>query len=495
MQELFGGTMTEILSKEAVAFLTKLHRTYNARRLELLEKRHQRHAPFDFLAETAHIRQDRSWKVAPPPEDMQKRYVEITGPVERKMMINALNSGADTFMADFEDALSPTWENVIQGQSNLIEAYNRTLAYTSPEGKQYKLNDKIATLMVRPRGWHLDEKHLEVDGTPISASIFDFGLFIFHNAQHPGLYLYLPKLESHLEARLWNDIFRTAEDELKLKRGTIRCTVLIETILAAFGMEEILYELRERCLGLNAGRWDYIFSIIKKFQTSTLPDRAQITMTVPFMRAYTNLLIKTCHTRGAHAMGGMAAFVPSRKNPEVNAQALAKVTEDKVRESTDGFDGTWVAHPDLVPVAMQVFSSYLQNRPNQKERLREDVNVTSRDLQDFTVPGGTITEQAMRQNISVSLQYIESWLKGNGAVALYNLMEDAATAEICRSQVWQWLHQGKLTLDQYKTLMQEELSKIPPSSELSLAKTILDTLITTEKFEDFLTTIAYKYLA
>ncbi len=499
------GTHDEqILTKEALDFLAKLHRAYNDTRLELLEKRKTRQIAInngerpDFLPSTSHIRKDSSWKVAPPPKDLEKRYVEITGPCERKMMINALNSGADTFMADFEDALSPTWENVIDGQKNLIDAIDGTLSYTSPEGKHYALQKKQAVLMVRPRGWHLEEKHLYIDDKAISASIFDFGLFVFHNAKRllnkgSGPYLYLPKLESHLEARLWNDIITLAEKELGLPPNTIRVTVLIETILAAFEMEEILYELKERCLGLNAGRWDYIFSIIKKFQNSNfiLPDRAQITMTVPFMRSYTNLLIKTCHKRSCHAMGGMAAFVPSRKNPEVNAVALQKVTEDKVRESQDGFDGTWVAHPDLVPIANDVFTSYLQGKPHQKERLRDDVEVTSNMLLDFQVPGGTITENSLRQNISVSLQYIDSWLKGFGAVALFNLMEDAATAEIARAQIWQWIHRGaklsdgrEITATLFRSFVHED----------SLASKLLDTLVTQKKFKDFLTLLAYPSL-
>ncbi len=374
------NTEEKILTPEAVAFLEKLHSKHNEKRLELLKKRSVRQKaidlgqPPDFLKETKAIRDDRAWKVAPTPADLQKRYVEITGPVEKKMMINALNSGADAFMADFEDALSPTWNNVIEGQMNLIEANDRTLSFTSPEGKKYALQEKTALLMVRPRGWHLDEKHFLINEKSISASLFDFGLYMFHNAKKGvGLYFYLPKLESHLEARLWNDVFITAEELLGLPRGTVRATVLIETILAAFEMEEILYELKEHIAGLNAGRWDYIFSIIKKFQNRPgfiLPDRAQITMTVPFMRAYTDLLIRTCHKRGAHAMGGMAAFVPSRKDVEVNKQALQKVTEDKLRESKDGFDGTWVAHPDLVPVAKEVFTTALAKSPKPKRALK-----------------------------------------------------------------------------------------------------------------------------
>lgn len=513
----------KILTKEALAFLAKLHTKYNSVRLDLLNKRAATQKildsglPPDFLSETKSIRQDPSWKVAAPPSDMQKRYVEITGPVERKMMINALNSGADTFMADFEDALSPTWSNVIEGQINLLEAIDHTLTYTSPEGKAYQLNDKTAVLMVRPRGWHLDEKHLLIDGQPISASLFDFGLYLFHNAgrlikHNSGPYYYLPKLESHVEARLWNDIFVTAQKELGLPTGTIRATVLIETILAAFEMEEILYELKEHILGLNAGRWDYIFSVIKKFHKQPgfmLPDRAQITMTVPFMKSYTDLLIHTCHKRSAHAMGGMAAFVPSRKDAEVNAAALQKVREDKERESNDGFDGTWVAHPDLVGVAMDAFMRFLNNRSHQKDRLREDVKTTSRQLLDFTIKDGTITEAGLRQNITVCLQYLESWLRGQGAVALFNLMEDAATAEISRAQIWQWIS-SKAKLDDerlidkdlYHTFASEELQKISScyteeayqTHKFDLAKELLDTLVTNEHFEEFLTIGAYKYL-
>lgn len=522
--EITGEPNPHILSPEALAFLAKLHTKYNQARLDLLSKRVENQKTIDsgllpdFLSETKNMREDPSWKVTPPPSDMQKRYVEITGPTEKKMMINALNSGANTFMADFEDALSPTWSNVLEGQSNLIEAIERTLSFTSPEGKHYQLQDKTAVLMVRPRGWHLDEKHLLLDGQPISASIFDFGLYVFHNAQKllkqgSGAYLYLPKLENHLEARLWNDLLVTAEHELGLAKATIRTTVLIETILAAFEMEEILFELKERILGLNAGRWDYIFSVIKKFHNKpgfTMPDRAQITMTVPFMRSYTNLLIQTCHKRGAHAMGGMSAFVPSRKDAEVNSVAIQKVTEDKVRESEDGFDGTWVAHPDLVPVAMEVFANFLKGSCHQKERIRNELKpTTARMLLDFTIPGGTITEQALRQNITICLQYLESWLRGQGAVQLFNLMEDAATAEIARAQIWQWIH-SKAKLDDsrlidvelFRALTSEELQKIGCSykeeayaaSKFELAHKILDTLVTSEQFEQFLTTLAYEYL-
>ena len=389
------------------------------------------------------------------------------------MMINALNSGARVFMADLEDSLSPTWANVIGGQAAIAAAVRRELTFDSPEGKPYRLNEQIATLVVRPRGWHLDERHLLVDGEPVSASLFDFGLFVFHNAREQlnrgtAPYVYLPKLESHLEARLWNDVFLAAQDALGIPVGTIRATVLIETILAAFEMDEILYELREHAAGLNAGRWDYLFSCIKKFRSQShlvLPDRAQLTMTVPFMRAYTELLVQTCHRRGAHAIGGMAAFIPSRRDPAVNATAMARVRDDKVRESTDGFDGTWVAHPDLVPLATEIFDGVLGSAPNQKGRLRPEVSVLASELLDLTVAGGLVTEAGVRINVSVALQYLDSWLRGNGAAAINNLMEDAATAEICRSQLWQWratrtrLADGRIfDGDLYKKIRAEELA-------------------------------------
>lgn len=515
----------QILTSNAKDFLEALHKRFNSRRLELLEKRKERQVIIDsgvlpdFLKETASIRNDPSWKVAYCPKDLEKRFVEITGPVERKMMINALNSGADVFMADFEDALSPTWSNVIEGQINLIEAIERTLAFTSSEGKQYKLNEKIAVLKVRPRGWHLEERHVQVDGEAISASIFDFGLYFFHNAKRlndarTGPYFYLPKMESHLEARLWNEVFIAAQEMLGIPRGTIRATVLVETILAAFEMEEILYELKEHCSGLNAGRWDYLFSIIKKFRNQhdfVFPDRAQLTMTVPFMRSYTELLVKTCHKRGAHAIGGMAAFVPSRKDVTVNAVALQRVTDDKLRESRDGFDGTWVAHPDLVPIAKEVFQDYLQSRPHQKDRLRDEVKVVSQELLNFNVPGGQISEPGLRQNISVGLQYLESWLRGLGAVSLFNLMEDAATCEISRSQIWQWIYhpEGKLQdgrkidIDLFREITKEELEKIRShlteeaykAGKFDLALKIFDALCTERNFAEFLTLPAYEQLS
>lgn len=503
-------TYQEILTPEAIEFVSDLHRQFNPTRLALLQKRAERQAAInmgslpEFLAETAAIRTS-EWRVAPTPADLQNRRVEITGPVERKMMINALNSGAKVFMADFEDALSPTWENVMEGQINLRDAIRRTITFESGE-KRYELNDTIATLMVRPRGWHLLEKHFLVDGEPISASLFDFGLYLYHNAQvlldnGTGPYFYLAKLESHREARLWNDVFNYAQDALGIPRGTIRATVLIETILAAFEMEEILYELRDHAAGLNAGRWDFIFSVIKKFSRRAdlvLPDRGQVTMTVPFMRAYTELLVRTCHKRGAHAIGGMAAFIPNRREPEVTANALAKVRDDKERESGDGFDGTWVAHPDLVPVAMEVFDRVLGDQPHQKDRLREEVRIQAADLLDIRVPNGTITEQGVRLNINVALQYLSAWLDGNGAVAIHNLMEDTATAEISRSQLWQWLqHNARLaderplTRDLYIQLRDEEIAKLDTTPSLTQAAELLDQLILNDQFIEFLTLIAY----
>lgn len=507
--------ISEVLTPEAMEFTAKLQREFNVKRKHLLEQRKERQLRIDkgekfaFLPETSKIRSDLSWHVSPPPSNLMQRRVEITGPVERKMMINALNSGADVFMADFEDALSPTWKNVIEGQLNLMQTVNRTISFESPEGKKYTLNPKTAVLMVRPRGWHLEENHFQVDGEPISASLFDFCLYFFHNAQQlieqgSGPYFYLPKLESHLEARLWNDIFNRAESELKLPTGTIRATVLIETIPAAFEMEEILYELRTHSAGLNAGRWDYIFSIIKKFQKTsdwTFPDRSQITMTVPFMRAYTQLLVKSCHRRGAHAIGGMAAYIPSRKDPEINEKALIKVREDKLRESTDGFDGTWVAHPDLVPPAMEVFKNILNASPNQLSRLREDVHISPEDLTQFQIPNGKITEKGLRQNICIALLYLESWLSGLGAAAIFNLMEDTATAEISRAQVWQWIHHHaqledgrKITSELCKQLIQEELKHLPHSEKKELAKNLFERLIEKKEFENFLTILAYPEL-
>ncbi len=518
------GRSTEILTPEAVSFLVQLEREFGDIRRALLQKRVTRQAEIDtgvgpdFLASTKFVRTDPSWRVGPIPADLQNRRVEITGPTDRKMMINALNSGANIFMADFEDANSPTWQNLLQGHMNLRDAIDKVISLTTSEGKHYRLNEQVATLMVRPRGWHLDEKQLLVDGKPMSGSLFDFGLYFFHNARKlledgTGPYFYLPKLESHQEARLWNDVFLMAQDQLKIPRGSIKVTVLIETILAAFEMEEILSELREHIAGLNAGRWDYIFSIIKKFRNQAdflFPDRAQVTMTVPFMRAYTSLLVKTCHSRGAHAIGGMAAFIPSRKDPQVTEIALAKVREDKERECFDAFDGTWVAHPDLVPVAREPFDRILADRPHQKEKLREEVQADPRQLLDFRIPDGKITEQGLRNNISVALQYLESWLSGTGAVAIYNLMEDTATAEISRSQVWQWLHHGDAVLadgrpietQMYKSFLNEELQKVKrlvgekrfSAGRYGLASDLFDRLVTDPNFAEFLTLSAYQYL-
>ncbi|SRR5579875_1015404 len=454
-----GDRFTEILTPGALDLVARLHRELAPRRAELLAARAERQlelsagAMLDFLPRTAHIRDDRSWRVAPPAPGLVDRRVEITGPTERKMTINALNSGAKVWLADFEDANTPLWENMITGQINLVDALDRTIGFTSADGKEYRLrpDDELATIVVRPRGWHLDEKHILIDGQRASGSLVDFALYFFHCARRQlakgkGPYFYLAKIESHEEARLWNDAFCLAQDAMGIPRGTIRATVLVETIPAAFEMDEILYELREHSSGLNAGRWDYLFSIIKKFRTRgrdfVLPDRNAVTMTAPFMRAYTELLVKTCHARGAHAMGGMAAFIPSRRDPEVNERALAKVRDDKLRESRDGFDGSWVAHPDLVPVCQEVFDGALGDAPHQLGRLRDDVAVTAAQLLDIASTPGEVTEAGLRNNVSVGLQYLASWLAGTGAVAIFNLMEDAATAEISRSQVWQWVHNG-----------------------------------------------------
>lgn len=519
----FTAEFGEILTNEALALVAKLQREFNDRRIELLKRRETVQAEINagnmptFPTDTAHVH-DGDWKVAATPDDLQQRWAEITGPTDRKMLINALNSGADVFMADFEDANAPSWQNMVEGQINLRDAINRTIDFESDDGKQYKLNEKIATLMVRPRGWHLNERHVRVDGKPVSGSLFDFALFFFHNARNlldrgSGPYFYLPKLENHLEARLWNDVFNMTQDELGISRGTIRATVLLETILAAFEMEEILYELRDHSAGLNAGRWDYIFSAIKKFRSQPdvlFPDRAQITMTVPFMRAYTELLVKSCHGHGAHAIGGMAAFIPSRRDPEINEIALGKVRDDKLREANDGFDGTWVAHPDLVPTARKVFEDKLGDNPHQKERLRQDVQVSAQDLINFDIPGSTITENGMRTNINVGLLYINSWLLGNGAAALYNLMEDTATAEISRAQLWQWVHHPKAELDDgrkinlqlYQSMVPEELEKIKSlmgekmynAGKFAQSREIFDRLVAEDQFTDFLTWIAYDYL-
>lgn len=509
----------EILTPDALRFLAKLHRQFNERRKQLLARREEIQKRLDagelpdFLAETEEIR-NKEWRAASIVHDLEDRRVEITGPVDRKMIINALNSGANVFMADFEDANSPTWANNVQGQINLRDAVERTITYTSPEGKFYKLNEKIATLMVRPRGWHLPEKHLYIDGEPISGSLFDFGLFFFHNAHKllekgTGPYLYLPKLENHLEARLWNDVFNFAQDYLNIPRGTIRTTVLIENILAAFEMDEIIWELREHSAGENCGRWDYIFSFIKKFRNwpeFVLPDRAQVTMDKAFLKAYVDLLIKTCHRREVHAMGGMAAQIPIKNDPEANARALEKVRQDKLREVKAGHDGTWVAHPGLVPVAKEVFDQYMKG-PHQIHVKREDVHVTRDDL--LRIPEGEITEQGLRTNIDVGIQYLEAWLRGVGCVPIYNLMEDAATAEISRSQVWQWVHHEaklndgrKVTPELVRQTISEELEKLRKmvgaerfeSGKYELAAKLFDQMMTSEEFVEWMTLLAYDYL-
>ena len=504
-----------VLTSEALAFLGQLQKEFGARRAELLERRHERWASLQ-VGGTLSFATDGpaqgDWRVAPAPADLNDRRVEITGPAEAKMMINALNSGASVFMADLEDALSPTWENVVDGQGALMDAVRRTLTFTSPEGKSYRLNDRLATLVVRPRGWHLEERHAQVDGKPMSASLFDFGLYFFHNARAAlergsGPYFYLPKIESHLEARLWNDVFNFAQDTLGIPRGSIRATMLIETIYAAFEMEEMLYELREHAAGLNAGRWDYLFSLIKAFRNRpefVLPDRARVTMAVPFMRAYAQRLVQVCHRHGAHAIGGMAAFVPSRRDEAVNATAMAKVREDKERESGDGFDGTWVAHPDLVPVAREVFDRVLKDQPNQKSRMRDDVHVTPEQLLDVASAGGSITAAGVRTNIDVALQYLDAWLRGTGAVAIHNLMEDAATAEISRSQLWQWLkhnvdveNAGTMGANMYRRVREEVVAELSQSatsgSRLQDAARLLDDLVLGE-WEEFLTLPGYRML-
>ena len=488
----------QVLTDDALAFVAELHNRFDGRRRELLTRRAERRGrlaageTLDFLPETQAIREG-DWQVAPAPPNLQDRRVEITGPTERKMVINALNSGARGFMADFEDANSPTWQNMVQGQINLTQAIGRELGFTSEEGKTYELNEETATLLVRPRGWHLPERHVEVDGQPVAGAFFDFGLYLHRNAQRllergAGPYFYLPKMESHLEARLWNDIFTFAQDQLGIDHGTIKATVLIETFPAAFEMEEILYELRDHSAGLNAGRWDYIFSVIKSFRERpefVLPDRAKVTMTVPFMRAYTELLVRTCHRRGAHAMGGMAALIPSRRDPEANERALAGVRADKEREANDGFDGTWVAHPDLVPTATEQFDHVLGERANQVDRQRDDVNVGAADLLDVPATPGEVTDEGVRGNVQVGIQYIDAWLGGNGAVAINNLMEDAATAEISRSQIWQWRTHGRISEDLVRAAAAEYSG---PARELFQA-TALD-----DKLPEFLTLPAYDRL-
>ncbi|MGZ4816420.1 MAG: malate synthase A [Terriglobales bacterium] len=502
---------TAILTQEATAFLLKLAFHFEHRRQMLLACRRERQQELDrgkmpdFLPETAPIRKA-EWKVAPIPKDLMDRRVEITGPVDRKMIINALNSGASVFMADFEDSNSPTWQNCIEGQANLYDAVRGTITYQSPEGKKYRLNEKVATLFVRPRGWHLDEKHFFAQGKPMSGSLFDFGLFFFHNAKElmqrgTGPYFYLPKMESHLEARLWNDVFNFAQDELGIPRGTIRATVLIETILAAFEMDEILYELRDHSAGLNCGRWDYIFSFIKKFRNRpefVLPNRAEVTMERHFLSSYVELLIQTCHRRGIHAMGGMAAQIPIRNDAEANERALEKVRHDKLREVRAGHDGTWVAHPGLVPIAKEIFDKYMPE-PNQIEKTRTKVQVTQKDL--LEVPTGNITEQGLRWNIDVGMQYLLSWLQGSGCVPIYNLMEDAATAEICRAQVWQWIrHNAKMddgrpvTRELVTEYIEDRKKQLPQSTPLDVAVQLLHGVMTAKDFPEFLTLASYDLL-
>jgi malate synthase len=512
----------EILTPEALRFVQKLARKFNGRREELLEKRQKRQAEVDngtlpdFLPETEEVRKG-SWTIAPLPKDLQDRRVEITGPVDRKMVINALNSGAKVFMADFEDANSPTWHNNINGHINLRDAINRTISFENPKnGKKYSLNEEIATLVVRPRGWHLLEKNVLIDDQPVSGSLFDFGLYFYHNAKTltekgSGPYFYLPKMESHLEARLWNDVFVFAQNELSIPQGTIKATVLIETILAAFEMDEILYELREHSAGLNCGRWDYIFSYLKRLRNVPdviLPDRGQVTMTVPFMRAYSLLAIKTCHHRNAPAIGGMAAQIPVKNDPKANEEAFEKVHADKKREATDGHDGTWVAHPGLVPVAMEEFNKHMP-APNQIDRQRDDVNVTAKDLIEF--PHGTITEEGLRVNVNVGIQYIASWLRGNGAAPINNLMEDAATAEISRAQIWQWIRHPKgvledgreITTTLFEEVVAEELQKIKQfvgekqfeSGKFKEASKLFSDLTVNDEFVEFLTIPGYERLS
>jgi malate synthase len=518
-----GDRFDEVLTPEALGLVAALHRELGGRRAELLAARATRQVELsaggmlDFLPTTRPVREDPDWRVAAPASGLVDRRVEITGPTDLKMTINALNSGARVWLADFEDANTPLWDNMVTGQLNLISALDRTLDFTSEEGKSYQLkpDSELATIVVRPRGWHLDEKHVLVDGRRASGSLFDFALYFFHCARRQldkggGPYFYLPKIESHLEARLWNDAFNVAQDHLGIPRGTIRATVLIETIPAAFEMEEILYELRDHSAGLNAGRWDYLFSIIKKFrnrgQEFVLPERNSVTMTAPFMRAYTELLVKTCHRRGAHAMGGMAAFIPSRRDPEVNAVAMAKVREDKTREAGDGFDGSWVAHPDLVALCQEVFDATLGEAPNQLGRQRPEVSVSASDLLAVSKTPGSITEAGLRSNISVGLQYLASWLGGNGAVAIFNLMEDAATAEISRSQVWQWIHNsvqladGSLvTRELAEQIIGEELASIRAAAgdgfdraRYDQAVSLFSQVALADDYAEFLTLPAYE---
>lgn len=520
----------EVLTDAALAFVAELHRRFTPRRDELLARRAERRAEIartsalDFLPETAAIRADDSWKVAPAPAALDDRRVEITGPTDRKMTINALNSGARVWLADFEDASAPTWENVVLGQLNLIDAYSGNIDFTDPSsGKSYALRPakELATVVMRPRGWHLDERHLRVDGRAVPGALVDFGLYFFHNARRlldlgKGPYFYLPKTESHLEARLWNDVFVFAQDHVGVPQGSVRATVLIETITAAYEMEEILYELRDHASGLNAGRWDYLFSIVKNFRDGgakfVLPDRNAVTMTAPFMRAYTELLVRTCHKRGAHAIGGMAAFIPSRRDAEVNRVAFEKVRADKDREAGDGFDGSWVAHPDLVPIAMESFDRVLGDKPHQKDRLREDVDVKAADLLAVDSLEARPTYSGLVNAVQVGIRYIEAWLRGLGAVAIFNLMEDAATAEISRSQIWQWINAGvEVERDGTTVPVTPELAREVAAAELAAVRAeigeeafaaghwqqahdLLLTVALDEDYADFLTLPAYEQL-
>ena len=505
----------EILTPDALAFVAKLQRELNGRRVEALRRRQERQAELDrggtldFLTETKSIRES-DWTCAPIPPDLRDRRVEITGPTDRKMVINALNSGAKMYMADFEDANSPTWQNMVEGQLNLRDAIRRTITFINPEGKEYKLGQDLAVLLVRPRGWHLVEKHLLIDGEPVAGGLFDFGLYFFHNAREllargTGPYFYLPKLESHREARIWNDAFKLAQNELGIPQGTIRATVLIETIAAAFEMDEILYELRDHSAGLNCGRWDYIFSCIKRFRNKRdflLADRALITMTTHFMHSYSLLCIKTCHRRNTFAIGGMAAQIPVKGDASANEEAFAKVRADKEREAGDGHDGTWVAHPGMVQLALDAFNDRMP-QPNQIDRKREDVNVSAKDLLEFA-PRGPITDAGLRQNISVGVQYLEAWLRGHGAVPLFNLMEDAATSEISRAQVWQWIRHPdgrlddgrKVTKELFRNVLKEELGKVRrfPGDKFETARELFDEITTDDEFAEFLTLPAYERL-
>lgn len=512
----------KILTQDALEFIRDLHRMFNKQRQSLLQTRIDRQTEInkgvklDFSSTTSAIR-EMDWAVSPIPADLQDRRTEITGPVDRKMVINALNSGAKVFMADFEDASTPSWHNLMDGQINLYDAIRKQIDFTAENGKKYSLHESVAVLKVRPRGWHMEENHVLIDGEPISASLFDFGLYFFHNAwelvrRGSGPYFYLPKLESHLEAKLWNDVFLAAQEVIEMPRATIKATVLIETITAAYEMDEILYMLREHIAGLNAGRWDYIFSCIKKFHQFSecvLPDRSQITMSVPFMRAYAKLLVQTCHKRKAHAMGGMSAFIPSRKDEHINKLAFEKVTADKELEASTGFDGTWVAHPDLVAVALAPFNKVLKENPNQKHVMLESEVITASQLSDFTIPDGCITEAGIRMNIQIGVLYIESWLRGVGAAAIHNLMEDAATAEISRAQLWQWIHHGAKTyygvtidISLYKFFLADEIQKIKQmigeenyfNGKFFDAINLFDKLVTQPQFDLFLTTEAYSTL-